>query len=373
MTSWTVACQAPLTVEFSSQEYWSGLPFPSSGDLPDPGIEPGSPAFQADSLPPEPAGSKEYLYESYILNFLPFQCFDILEPFWSWTTAPLRVSKVLEIVKTRGISTFHMQTNQSRAYSSIRLSHSHRPLFLCLNHSRASTRQLETVPIPRGHWNYSASQSLPISSSTNHNKLHFSRVPFASNQHWYFPTAMVSHSPLLLGTVTVKSFHKKSSPDQLDSSFLNNNKIYILKSHSLVSPASYGFSLSRTSGLKIGLRKSKRSCWSPTDKMSVYSRSQLRWPRVLEAEPSWARIPHTWASKRAMLSVFSSQIQAPPGGKSNLWKPGIWHQTFWGPTVILWKCCIQMIHWYNPVIYLEESRKVKSLSCVWLFATPWTA
>ena len=48
---WTVACQAPLSMEFSRQEYWSGLSFPFPGDLPDPGIEPGSPALQADSLP----------------------------------------------------------------------------------------------------------------------------------------------------------------------------------------------------------------------------------------------------------------------------------------------------------------------------------
>ena len=55
-TPWTVARQAPLSMEFSRQEYWSGLPFPSLGDLPDPGIEPGSPALQADSLPPESPG-----------------------------------------------------------------------------------------------------------------------------------------------------------------------------------------------------------------------------------------------------------------------------------------------------------------------------
>ena len=48
-TPWTVACQAPLSTGFSRQAYWSGLPFPSPGDLPDPGIEPGSPALQADS------------------------------------------------------------------------------------------------------------------------------------------------------------------------------------------------------------------------------------------------------------------------------------------------------------------------------------
>ena len=51
-----IDCQDPLSMGFSRKEYWSGLPFPSSGDLPDPGIKPGSPALQADSLPPEPLG-----------------------------------------------------------------------------------------------------------------------------------------------------------------------------------------------------------------------------------------------------------------------------------------------------------------------------
>ena len=55
-TPWTVAYQAPPSMEFSRQEYWSGLPFPSPGDLPNPGIEPGSPALQADALPSEPPG-----------------------------------------------------------------------------------------------------------------------------------------------------------------------------------------------------------------------------------------------------------------------------------------------------------------------------
>ena len=49
-TSWTVAYQAPPSMEYSRQEYWSGLPFPSPGDLPDPGIESKSPALQANSL-----------------------------------------------------------------------------------------------------------------------------------------------------------------------------------------------------------------------------------------------------------------------------------------------------------------------------------
>ena len=50
-----IAHQLPLFMEFSRQEYWSGLPFPSPRDLPNPGIEPESPALQADSLPAEPS------------------------------------------------------------------------------------------------------------------------------------------------------------------------------------------------------------------------------------------------------------------------------------------------------------------------------
>ena len=53
-TSWTVACQTCHSMGFSRQEYWSGLPFPSPGDLPDPGIKPRSPTLQADSLATEP-------------------------------------------------------------------------------------------------------------------------------------------------------------------------------------------------------------------------------------------------------------------------------------------------------------------------------
>ena len=55
-TPWTVAYQAPLSMRFSRQEYWNGLPFPSPGDLPDSGIEPWSPALQADALTSEPPG-----------------------------------------------------------------------------------------------------------------------------------------------------------------------------------------------------------------------------------------------------------------------------------------------------------------------------
>ena len=62
VTPWTVACQASLTLGFSRQDYWSGLPFPSSEDLIDPGIELGCPTLQTDSLLSEPPGNplKEY-------------------------------------------------------------------------------------------------------------------------------------------------------------------------------------------------------------------------------------------------------------------------------------------------------------------------
>ena len=53
-TPWTVAYQAPPSMGFSRQDYWSGLPFPSPGDLPNPGIKPRSPTFQAGTLPSEP-------------------------------------------------------------------------------------------------------------------------------------------------------------------------------------------------------------------------------------------------------------------------------------------------------------------------------
>ena len=62
VTPWTIAYQAPPSMGFSRQEYWSGLPFPSPGDLPDPGIEPRSPAFQADALTSVPPGKPEMLW-----------------------------------------------------------------------------------------------------------------------------------------------------------------------------------------------------------------------------------------------------------------------------------------------------------------------
>ena len=69
-TPWTVAHQASPPMEFSRHEYWSGLPFPSPGDLPNPRIEPGSPALQADALPSEPPGNSNYFINYILLRIL---------------------------------------------------------------------------------------------------------------------------------------------------------------------------------------------------------------------------------------------------------------------------------------------------------------
>ena len=69
-TSWTVAPQAPSSMGFSRQEYWNGLPFPSPGDLPDPGIKPRSPALQADVLLSEPPGKPKRDAKKYKWNVL---------------------------------------------------------------------------------------------------------------------------------------------------------------------------------------------------------------------------------------------------------------------------------------------------------------
>ena len=69
-TQWTVAYKASLPMEFSRQSYWSRLPLPSPEDLPEPGIEPGSPALQADTLPSEPPGKPTYCPEHKWFYFL---------------------------------------------------------------------------------------------------------------------------------------------------------------------------------------------------------------------------------------------------------------------------------------------------------------
>ena len=86
-TPWTVACQIPLSTGFSSQEYWSELPFPSPGDLTNPGIERWSPALQADSLPTELQG-KPYMGHTYtqklFVVYLEFKC---NQASWFWVAA----------------------------------------------------------------------------------------------------------------------------------------------------------------------------------------------------------------------------------------------------------------------------------------------
>ena len=65
-TPWTVAYQAPPSMGFSRQECWTGLPFPSPRDVPDPGIEPRSPALQADALLSEPPGKLKNVFAGMI-------------------------------------------------------------------------------------------------------------------------------------------------------------------------------------------------------------------------------------------------------------------------------------------------------------------
>ena len=69
VTQWTIACQAPPSIGFSRQESWSGLPFPSPGDLPDTETEPGSPALQADSLPSELPGAPFFNNRKVIFQY----------------------------------------------------------------------------------------------------------------------------------------------------------------------------------------------------------------------------------------------------------------------------------------------------------------
>ena len=82
VTPWTIAHQAPLSMGFNKQEYCSGLPFPSPEDLPHPGMEPGSPALQADSSQTEPPGKPllfviPYTYYKYIFHLKSFLEVDV--------------------------------------------------------------------------------------------------------------------------------------------------------------------------------------------------------------------------------------------------------------------------------------------------------
>ena len=102
VTSWTAAHQAPLSMGFSRQEYWNGLPFPSPGDLPNPGIKPWSPALQVDSWPSEPVGKPKYVYSFnqiwksfghyFLKHFLSSSLFSPLETLTTWMVGCLMLS-----------------------------------------------------------------------------------------------------------------------------------------------------------------------------------------------------------------------------------------------------------------------------------------
>ena len=105
-TSWTVARQASLSLEFSRQEYQSGLPFPSPGDLSDPGIKPGSPELQANTLLSELLGKPQYFPERaknqhWIKDWNIMDCsIAKLEGAWQWRNAfkILREPKLLHAI-----------------------------------------------------------------------------------------------------------------------------------------------------------------------------------------------------------------------------------------------------------------------------------
>ena len=82
-TPWTVACQTPLSMGFSRQEYWSGLPFPSPGDLPEPGIEPRFLALQADSLPTELQRKPRLFSVSTFINYFSWIFYITCCSFWA--------------------------------------------------------------------------------------------------------------------------------------------------------------------------------------------------------------------------------------------------------------------------------------------------
>ena len=95
-TPWIAAHQAPLSMGFSRQEYWSGLPFPSPRGLPKPGIKPRPPALQADSLLSEPPGKNLGIWQGVPFYFLHLECFG-----HSWLFAiSLRFQNQLYIFQT---------------------------------------------------------------------------------------------------------------------------------------------------------------------------------------------------------------------------------------------------------------------------------
>ena len=99
-TPWIVACQVPLSIGFSRQEYWSELPFPSPGDLPDLGIEPWSPALQADSLLIELPGRSWTRTKNFTMHMetqkTPNRQRSFEQEEWSWRNQPSWLQTVLQ-------------------------------------------------------------------------------------------------------------------------------------------------------------------------------------------------------------------------------------------------------------------------------------
>ena len=102
VTPWTVAYQAPLSVGFSRQEYWSGLPFPSPGDLPNPEIEPGSSTLQADALPSEPPGKPVDTMKS-LKKWTCIYCIYFFSP----TVLPWKLFKIASASRLEPLSYHH--------------------------------------------------------------------------------------------------------------------------------------------------------------------------------------------------------------------------------------------------------------------------
>ena len=111
-TPWTSVHQALLTMEFSRQEYWSVLPFPSPGHLPNPGIKPGSPTLQADSLQSEPPGKPSPCLKN-CCHFLPTKCFSVTFPLLSGNF-PLRRQLTTSFSKTEPVQ---LLPNRSLTFS----------------------------------------------------------------------------------------------------------------------------------------------------------------------------------------------------------------------------------------------------------------
>ena len=93
VTPWTAAHQAPPSMGFPRQVYWSGVPLPSPGDLPNPGIEPGSPALQADALPSEPPG-KSYTHKGDKIKKTGVTQYQQMRSYWNSSFPDRRINDI---------------------------------------------------------------------------------------------------------------------------------------------------------------------------------------------------------------------------------------------------------------------------------------